>query len=732
MKKVIEVCPYCASGCKINLLVENGRVIGAEGANGLTNQGALCLKGLYGWDFINDTKILTPRVKNPMIRRKRGGSFEAVSWDTAIDYASSRLMAIKEEFGPDSIMISGSSRSTGNETNYVMQKFARAAVGTNNVDCCARVCHGPSVAGLQMSVGNGAMSNSIVEVEDTKCIFIFGWNPADSHPIIARRVIKAKEKGATIIVCDPRKIETARIADLYVPIKNGCNVAFVNALMNVIINEGLTDKDYIAKYTSGFEELKAIVDKYTPESVTEITGIDAETIHKTARMYATAPQGAGIFWGMGVCQFFQGVETVRALTSMALLTGNIGKPNTGVAPVRGQNNVQGACDMGALPNVYVGYQKVVDQEARKKFAKAWGLPVEKLSDKVGHYLTEVAKLATAGQLKAFYCMGEDPLQTEPELSAVRSGFSKLDLLIVQDCFMTKTAAVADVIFPTTTWGEHEGVYSAADRGFQRFYKAVEPQGDVKVDWDIISRMSTAMGYPMHYNNTREIWDELISLSPKYAEATYEKLDANGGLGYIQWPCTKDAPNGTQVLYAQPDGSIKFETDDGLGRLYTVEWVPPVDQINEEFPMVLSSVREVGHYSCRSMTGNCKALAALADEPGFVQMNDKDAARLHIADQELVWVASRHSKVISRAQVSPRTNEGAVYMTYQWWIGACNELIGEVLSPISRTPEYKYAAVRIEKIEDQKWAEQYLIETYTNLRQRLRKELTDGSASRIPA
>ncbi|MGV7005700.1 formate dehydrogenase subunit alpha [Desulfovibrio sp. QI0442] len=732
MKKVIEVCPYCASGCKINLLVENGRVVGAEGANGLTNQGALCLKGLYGWDFINDTKILTPRIKNPMIRRKRGGSFEAVSWDTAIDYASSRLMAIKEEFGPDSIMISGSSRSTGNETNYVMQKFARAAVGTNNVDCCARVCHGPSVAGLQMSVGNGAMSNSIVEVEDTKCIFIFGWNPADSHPIIARRVIKAKEKGATIIVCDPRKIETARIADLYVPIKNGCNVAFVNALMNVIINEGLTDKDYIAKYTSGFEELKAIVDKYTPESVTEITGIDAETIRKTARMYATAPQGAGIFWGMGVCQFFQGVETVRALTSMALLTGNIGKPNTGVAPVRGQNNVQGACDMGALPNVYVGYQKVVDQEARKKFAKAWGLPVEKLSDKVGHYLTEVAKLATAGQLKAFYCMGEDPLQTEPELSAVRSGFSKLDLLIVQDCFMTKTAAVADVIFPTTTWGEHEGVYSAADRGFQRFYKAVEPQGDVKVDWDIISRMSTAMGYPMHYNNTKEIWDELISLSPKYAEATYEKLDANGGLGYAQWPCTKDAPNGTQVLYAQPDGSIKFETDDGLGRLYTVEWVPPVDQINEKFPMVLSSVREVGHYSCRSMTGNCKALAALADEPGFVQMNDKDAARLHIADQELVWVASRHSKVISRAQVSPRTNDGAVYMTYQWWIGACNELIGEVLSPISRTPEYKYAAVRIEKIEDQKWAEQYLVETYTNLRQRLRKELTDGSASKIPA
>ncbi len=571
-----------------------------------------------------------------------------------------------------------------------------------------------------------------MEIEDTKCLFIFGWNPADSHPIIARRVVKAKEKGATIIVCDPRKIETARIADLHVPLKNGSNIAFVNALMHVIINEGLADKEFIEKHTTGFEELKAIVDNYPPEAVTDITGIDAETIRKTARMYATAPEGAGIYWGMGVCQFYQGVETVRALTSMALITGNIGKPHTGVAPVRGQNNVQGACDMGALPNVFVGYQSVTDPAVREKFAKAWGVPVERMSPKVGHFLSEVASSATSGRLKAFYCMGEDPLQTEPDLSGVRSGFSKLDLLIVQDCFMTKTAAVADVIFPTTTWGEHEGVYSAADRGFQRFYKAVEPQGDVKVDWDIICRMSTAMGYPMHYNNTREIWNELISLSPKYAEATYEKLDADGGLGYIQWPCTKDAPNGTPVLYAQPDSSIKFETADGLGHLFTVDWVSPVEKTSSEFPLVLSTVREVGHYSCRSMTGNCKALAALADEPGFVQMNDKDAEAPGIRDHELVWVQSHHSKVITRAQVSPRTNKGAVYMTYQWWIGACNELVGEVLSPITKTPEYKYVPVRVEKIEDQAWAESHVVQVYSELKQRLRKEQANGSTQKIPA
>ncbi|MDR2503000.1 MAG: molybdopterin-dependent oxidoreductase, partial [Deltaproteobacteria bacterium] len=246
MKKVIEVCPYCGSGCKINLLVENGRIVGAEGANGRTNEGALCLKGHYGWDFVHDTKILTPRLKNPMIRRRRGGELEPVSWDEAIGFASGKLMEIKEKYGPDAIMLSGSSRATGNETNYVMQKFARAAVGTNNVDCCARVCHAPSVAGLQLSVGNGAMSNSIVEVDDTKLIFIFGWNPADSHPIVARRVVRAKERGSTIIVCDPRKIETARIADLYVPLKNGSNIAFINALMHVIIKEGLTDENYIA------------------------------------------------------------------------------------------------------------------------------------------------------------------------------------------------------------------------------------------------------------------------------------------------------------------------------------------------------------------------------------------------------------------------------------------------------------------------------------------------------
>ena len=570
------------------------------------------------------------------------------------------------------------------------------------------------------------MSNSIVEIEDTKCIFIFGWNPADSHPIIARRVVRAKAKGAKVIVCDPRRIETARIADIYVPLKNGCNIAFLNAMMHVIIQEDLVDQAYIEQYTDGYEALKAIVEKYTPESVQEVTGIAPQMVRDVARMYATSEGGAGIFWGMGVTQYFQGVETVRALASLALMTGNLGKPCTGVAPVRGQNNVQGACDMGALPNQFPGYQDVTSPQAREKFAKAWGVPVEHLSPDIGYYLSEVAMHAQAGKLKAFYCMGEDPLQTEPDLSAVRRGFSELELLIVQDVFMTKTASIADVILPATTWGEHEGVYSAADRGFQRFYKAVEPQGDVKVDWEIICLLATAMGYPMHYKNTREIWDELRGLCPKYYGVTYEKLDADGGLGYIQWPCPTMDCGSTPVLYMQPDGSVKFETPNGRGQFFTCEWAPPVERLSADFPLILSTVREVGHYSCRSMTGNCKALATLADEPGYVQMNTEDAKVLGVRDQDLVWLQSSHGRVISRAAVSSRTNKGAVYMTYQWWIGACNELVGEVLSPITKTPEYKFVPVRVERIDDQGWAENYVCQAYSELKQRLRKETADGT------
>jgi formate dehydrogenase alpha subunit len=715
MHKALTVCPYCGSGCKINLLVENGNVVGAEAANGVTNQGQLCLKGYYGWDFLNDTRLLTPRLRSPMIRREKGGNLEEVSWDEAIEFASSRLRHIKEKYGPKAIMQTGSSRGTGNETNYVMQKFARAVMGNNNVDCCARVCHGPSVSGLQVTLGNGAMSNSICEIEDTKCLLVFGYNAADSHPIVARRILKAKQKGAKIIVCDPRRIETARLADLWLPLKNGSNMALVNAFANVLINENLYDADYVARNTEGFDEYKAIVAKYTPEYVEEITGLPAQQIREAIRMYAAAPT-ATILWGMGVTQWGQAVDVVKGLSGLALMTGNLGKPNVGVGPVRGQNNVQGACDMGALPNMFPGYQPVTDPAAREKFARAWG--VESLPAEPGFTLTDVPHKILSGEIKANYVMGEDPLQTEPDLSVMRQAFSELELLIVQDIFMTKTASVADVILPSTSWGEHEGVYTAADRGFQHFEKAVEPKFNVKTDWQIISLMATALGYPMFYNNTKEIWDELRGLCPLYVGATYEKL---AGFGYVPWPCTEESSPGTPWLY---EGN-KFDRPGGKGLLFAAEWRPPLDQVDDAFPLVLCTVREVGHYSCRSMTGNCTALATLADEPGYVQVNPKDAEKLGIRDQQLVWVSSRRGKVITRAAVSERINLGAVYMTYQWWIGACNELTIDHLDPISKTPEYKYCAVKLEMIDDQRWAENYVQTEYSHLKARLRNAVDDA-------
>lgn len=710
MKKITSVCPYCGAGCKLKLVVENNKIIRAEAAEGVTNQNQLCLKGYYGWDFLNDTRLLTPRITRPLIRYQKGGKFTPVSWDEAIRYTARRLLEIRDSEGPRAIMTTGSSRGTGNETNYVMQKFARAVLNTNNVDCCARVCHGPSVAGLQETLGNGAMSNSISDIENSKCLLIFGYNCADSHPIVARRVINARQNGAKIIVCDPRRIETARIADQHLQLNNGCNMALVNAFGYVLIDEQLYDKEYVHKHTQGLDAYWQTVKDYSPEAVEHLTGVPASQVRQAMRTFAAAPS-ATVMWGMGVTQFGQAVDVVRGLSSLALLTGNLGRPHVGVGPVRGQNNVQGACDMGVLPNLFPGYQDVTDAAVREKFARAWGIDASRMDDKVGTRITEVPHLALEGKIKAYYIMGEDPLQTEADLGLVRDGFAALDFVVVQDIFMTKTAEMADVILPATSWGEHGGVFTCADRGFQRFDKAIEPIGDVKRDWEIISLLASEMGYPMHYENNQQIWDEMRELCPLFYGVTYEKM---GDMGHIQWPCPDLDHPGTPYLYE----NSRFDTPDGKGKLLAAPWRAPAEVPDATYPLVLCTVREVGHYSCRSMTGNCAALQALADEPGYVQISMQDAQEAGIRHRELVWVSSRRGKVISRADVSERINRGAVYMTYQWWIGACNELTQDNLDPISKTPETKYCAVKVERIVDQSWAERYAAQTYRDMKTRL--------------
>ena len=551
------------------------------------------------------------------------------------------------------------------------------------------------------------MSNSIPEIEDASLLLVFGYNGADSHPIVARRIVKAKEKGAKIITVDPRVTETARISDIHLALKGGTNMILVNAFGNVLINENLYDKDFVANHTDNFEEYKKIVEPYTPEYAEKYTNIPANIIRQAMREYAKAKDSM-ILYGMGVCQFSQAVDVVKGLASLALLTGNLGRPNVGIGPVRGQNNVQGACDMGALPDVYPGYQKVTNSQIREKFEKAWGVT---LPSEIGLKLTEVPHaILEENKIKAYYIFGEDPVQSDPDASEVREALDACEFVVVQDIFMNKTALHADVILPATSWGEHDGVYSCADRGFQRIRKAVEPKGDVKTDWDIICRVSTAMGYPMHYNNTKEIWDEMRSLTPSFFGATYEKIEK---LGCVQWPCRSESDEDKGSMFLHKDGN--FSTDNGRGKLFAAEWRPPYEIEDDQYPFSLSTVREVGHYSVRTMTGNCRTLSQLEDEPGYLQINYKDAQKLGIIDNEIIKVSSRRGSVLTRALVTDRVQQGATYMTYQWWVGACNELTISSLDPISKTPEYKYCAVKIEKIEDQNYAEECVKNTYKNLK-----------------
>lgn len=717
IKEVQTTCPYCASGCQIGFTVDTdqNKIVEAKALDGRTNEGKLCLKGYYGWDYLNDPQILTKRITKPMIRKNgKASPLEEVEWDEAIAFVAEHLNRIKEQYGPDAIMGTASARGPGNEAGYVMQKFMRACVGTNNIDHCARVCHAASVTGCQASIGEGAMSLGVPEIENADVIFNIGYNAAVSHPIVARRIVKAKQKGCKIICIDPRVTETARIADIHIQLKGGTNLALTNALAHVIITENLTDERFIAEHTRGFEEYQKVIEKYTPEYVSSICGVPAETIREAARMYA-AGKHAVILWGMGITQFKQGVSVVESCCNLAMMTGNFGRPSTGVGPVRGQNNVQGTCDMGDLPNQFPGYQNVTDDTLRAKFEKAWGV---KLSGKIGIQLTRVPEFVldekdVNKQLHAYYIFGEDPAQSDPDLEEIRETLAKLDFVVVQDCFRNKTSLFADAILPSTAWGEHDCVYTSCDRGFQRVRKCLEPKGDVKTDWEIICLVSSAMGYPMHYDKVEDIWNEMLALCPKFAGATYEKMDKLGG---VQWPCYSKDMSDTGTTYLHKDGI--FAHPDGKGIFIGVEYEPVYESENEEYPLALSTVREVGHYSVRTMTGNCRTLRNLEDEPGWIEMSPEDCEKLQLKKGELVRVVSKRGKCVTRCLPTERVNKGAVYMTYQWWVGACNELTISRLDAQSRTPEYKYCACRVEKIEDQKWAEQHVKDVYRDIRKEM--------------
>ncbi|MDR2632563.1 MAG: formate dehydrogenase subunit alpha [Treponema sp.] len=717
VKEIQTTCCYCGAGCQLLFTVDKAvnKILDVHPVWGRTNEGTACLKGWYGWDYLNDPQILTKRIREPMIRKQgKKSPLEVVSWDEAIAFVADNFLAIKKKWGPDAFLGAASARGPGNEAGYITQKFTRAVIGTNNIDHCARICHAASVAGSRQTIGEGAMSLSIPEIEDAEVIFNIGYNAAASHPIVARRIVKAKEKGGFVICADPRITETARIADLHLQLKGGTNVALTNGLAYVIISENLYDKEFVRNHTKGFDEFWEVVKDYPPEKVARITGLSVQDIIFTARKYASSKHSV-ILWGMGITQFSQGVETVKCCCSMAMLTGNFGHYACGTGPVRGQNNVQGTCDMGDLPDVYPGYQSVTDPAIQAKFEKAWGV---KLDNKVGIQLTRVPEFVIhqsdpAKRIHAYYITGEDPAQSDPDLEELRETLDQIDFVVVQDIFWNKTAEHADAILPATAWGEHEGVYTSSDRGFQRVRKILEPVGNIKTDWEITCLIATAMGYPMHYNNTEEIWNEMIDLCPKFTGATYEKIERQGS---VQWPCWDKGPEDKGTMFLHKGG--QFATPDGMGILKTSPYHSPTEVESNEFPLTLCTVREVGHYSVRTMTGNCRMLRNLEDEPGWVEISPTDCAKLDVKEGDIVKILSKRGYAYTRCKPTERVKAGAVYMTYQWWIGACNELTISSLDPTSRTPEYKYCACRIEKIPDQKWAEEEVLRRYKDIRKRM--------------
>lgn len=673
MKNVYTICPFCGTGCGLYLKTINGKVAGvAPSSKHPVNKGTLCIKGWKSFQYLYHPQ----RLKKPLIRKN--GEFVEVSWDEALNFVARKLKEIKDKYGPDSIMFLSSAKCT-NEENYLMQKFARVVIGTNNVDHCARLCHASTVAALLKAFGSGAMTNSINEIYDTNLIFVTGSNTTEQHPIIGAKIIDAVTKNnVKLIVADPRDIQLSKFADLVIHHIPGTDIALFNAMAHVIIKEELYDKEFIEKRTEGFNVLVKHIEKYTPEYAEKITGVPAEKIRKAAIMYATADR-AMIFFAMGVTQHVQGTENVLAIANLAMLTGNVGKVGTGVNPLRGQNNVQGAGDMGTLPNLLPGYIPVND-ERKRIFEETWGV---KIPDKPGLTITETFDAIEVGKIRAMYIMGENPVISDPDINHVIKQLRSLELLVVQDIFFTETAEFAHVILPSAAWGEKEGTYTNTERRVQLSLKAIDPPGEAKPDWLILTELASKLGYDFGYKSPKDILKEINQLVEIYRGITWERLEKSFGL---QWPCRSEKDPGTQILHVD-----KFVR--GKGKFHFVDWKEPPDWKDDEYPYILTTGRVYYQWHTGSMTRKIPILEREAPHP-ILEMNPEDAKELGVRENWKVTVVSRRAKLWAYVKYNKGLPRKVVFMPFHYKESPVNKLIGSFLDPIAKIPEYKVTAVKI--------------------------------------
>jgi formate dehydrogenase alpha subunit len=670
-------CPYCGVGCTLELYTKENKIIKVRGKEkAIENKGSLCVKGRFGFDWVNSSeRLTTPLVKDEY------GKFRKATWDEALNLVASKLSEVKNQYGSKAIVGLASAKCT-NEENYIFQKFMRAVLGTNNVDHCARLCHAPTVTGLVKAFGSGAMTNSIQEMLDTDCFLVIGSNTTENHPVVAKYIRNAVlDYNAKLIVADPRKIDLVRDASIWLRQRGGTDVALMNGLMNVIIEKNLYDNEFIAERTENFEELKKTVEKYSPEHVEQITGIPAEKLRDAAQLFAEADK-ASIIFSMGITQHTTGTDNVLSTANLSMLTGNVGKRGTGVNPLRGQNNVQGACDLGALPNIYTGYQSVEDPAVRFKFEEAWNVS---LDDRNGLTVVEAFNAVRTGDVKAMYIMGENPMLSEPDINHVEESLNKLNFLVVQDIFLTETAQFADVILPACSYAEKDGTFTNTARRVQRVRKAIDPLGLSRTDWQIICDLATRMGYHMFYDSANEIMEEIAQLTPIYGGISYERLESNG----IQWPCPANDHPGTQFLH-------KNRFSRGLGKFHGIEYKPAKELPDQEYPYQLTTGRVLEHFHTGTMTRRSKVLNELVPECP-IEINPLDASSLNISESDLIEVSSRRGTIKGKAHLTERSALGSIFIPFHFAETAANILTNPALDPDSKIPELKVCAVRLRKL-----------------------------------
>ncbi|NVN89930.1 MAG: formate dehydrogenase subunit alpha [Desulfuromonadales bacterium] len=669
--KTKTTCSYCGVGCEMDLLVKDNRVVGVEPSNGPANSSLLCVKGRFSYNFIHHPA----RLKTPLIR-KNGALVEA-SWDEAYELIAERFRATMAASGPDAFAGLASARVT-NEENYLFQKMVRTVFGTNNVDHCARLCHASTVSGLATTLGSGAMTNSIDEVLRSNVIFVTGSNTTETHPVIGAKIRQARLNGAKLIVAEPRKIDLAATADLFLQITPGTNVALFNGMMHVILEEGLQDQDFIAERTEGFAELRDVITKYRPDVVAEICSIGVEDLKKAARLYAQAGKAA-IFYSMGVTQHSTGTDGVMAISNLALLCGNIGTESAGVNPLRGQNNVQGACDVGCLPGDLPGYQKVADPQVIEKFETAWGV---KLPNRPGLTITEIIDKAGKGEITFLYVMGENPMISDPDLNHVEEALKNTGFLIVQDIFLTETAQLADVVLPAASFAEKDGTFTNTERRVQRVRKAVSAPGKAKADWQILMEVMNRLGRPKTYQSVASILDEIAQVTPQYGGISFDRLEKET----LQWPCPSIDHPGTKYLHM--DAFTR-----GKGLFKPAEYRASAELPDSNYPFLLTTGRILYHYHTNTMTGKEEGLMNLHPH-SFIEISPVTAKRLHIEDGDRVTVTSRRGELTSTARVTGKIEDNVVFMPFHFADGAANLLTNSALDPIAKIPELKVCAVNI--------------------------------------